>query len=201
MSAQQAVYWYMILDVTTPEETKLLHVTDNRRAIYRGYLLKAAGRKVIAPPLEGRSFAKLDKLQLQYLYYQLKATTPPEDYQVLMQECFEVVKLFPVEAETLDNLAKEVGKIWTQISLDSPPPEGIIVDTPFVPAVGGSNEQSRPSPKGATGQVWEIADEFFAKAAGSAIDRKGIIEACTARGINQATASTQFAKWKKSKGI
>jgi hypothetical protein len=194
-----ATYWYMILDVTT-EVTKLLYVTDHRRAIYRGYLLKAEGKKAIAPPLEGRSFSKLDKLQLQYLYYQLKATTPPEDYDLLVAECFLAVKSFQVDTESLDNLAKEVGKIWTQISPNLPPPEGVVAEAAFVSrAEGEDKDEQRPSPKGATGKVWLIADEFFSKT--GAIDRKGIIDACVAAGINQATANTQYAKWKKSKGI
>lgn len=42
--------------------------------------------------------------------------------------------------------------------------------------------------------VWQIADEMSDK------PRAEIIAACVAAGVNPATASTQFSRWKKSKG-
>lgn len=49
--------------------------------------------------------------------------------------------------------------------------------------------------RGATAKVWEIADGV-----GKA-DRNAIIAACVAQGINQATAATQYSKWKKARGF
>lgn len=46
--------------------------------------------------------------------------------------------------------------------------------------------------KGATARVWAIADTM------PTADRKSIIEACVAEGINPSTAGTQYSKWKKA---
>lgn len=191
-----AVYWYMILDVTDVAETKLLHITDNRRAVHRGYILKAAGRKVMAPPLEGRSFSKLEKLQLQYLYYQLSnGQTPPDDYHALVTECFELAKKFPTDTESLDDLIKEVAKLWTSLGITD---AGQVPQTPVGDGQPLLPQSDRPRAKGVTGQVWEIADRLYAAAGNTMPDRKQVMEDCTAAGINSATAATQFAKWKKA---
>lgn len=51
-----------------------------------------------------------------------------------------------------------------------------------------------PPLKGATAMVWAIASDIAAKGG----DRKAIMEACVAAGINPATAGTQYSKWKKA---
>lgn len=68
--------------------------------------------------------------------------------------------------------------------------------------------QSRPpSSKGATGRVWTIADEEvrLIKEQGDTPDikslRKRVIEICVENGIHEATAATQWSKWKKDKGL
>jgi hypothetical protein len=192
-----AVYWYMILDVTNVVEIKLLYITDIRRAVHRGYILKAAGRQVIAPPLEGRSFSKLYKLQLQYLYYQLSGgQTPPEDYHELAQGCFELAKKFQTDTESLDDLIAKVAELWTSLAINDsgsvPPPSS--TEGGRIPAP----QAERPKAKGVTGQVWEIADRLYQAAGNSMPDRKLVMEECAATGINSATAATQFAKWKKT---
>lgn len=60
---------------------------------------------------------------------------------------------------------------------------------------------SAPSPKGATGKVWEIADGMHAETPLMASDRARVIAACQAVGINPATAATQWSKWKKARGV
>ena len=60
-------------------------------------------------------------------------------------------------------------------------------------APGGQGGPSSAPSKGATAKVWEIADRVGP-------DRKAIIDACIAEGINQATAATQYSKWKKARG-
>lgn len=59
-------------------------------------------------------------------------------------------------------------------------------------------EAGKAPTKGATARVWEIADRVTAEKGGT-IDRTAIIAACTAEGINPATAGTQYSKWKKTK--
>jgi hypothetical protein len=53
--------------------------------------------------------------------------------------------------------------------------------------------------RGATAQVWAIADTFLNEKGRA--DRTAIIGLCTAAGINAATAGTQYSKWKKARGV
>lgn len=65
------------------------------------------------------------------------------------------------------------------------------------------NESAKPRSAGATGRVWEIADKVESDnptKEGKEL-RALIINACVKSGINPATASTQYSKWKKSKEI
>ena len=65
-------------------------------------------------------------------------------------------------------------------------------------ASAGSSTPGAAPLKGATALVWTVCDEL--KAAGKTVDRKTVIPACEARGINPSTASVQFGKWKASQG-
>lgn len=58
-----------------------------------------------------------------------------------------------------------------------------------------------PSPAGATGKVWAIADEMHKAGALTRADRSRVIAACQQAGINESTAATQWAKWAKARGI
>lgn len=64
-----------------------------------------------------------------------------------------------------------------------------------------------PSPAGATGKVWAIADDTYAFIGALEVQadlkafRKKVIESCEKQGINSGTAATQFGKWKASKGL
>ena len=75
---------YMLIDVTTVEATRVLLVATLRQVQLHGRLAQAQGKKVIAPPLEGRGLAKLEKLPLQYLYWSVCQKTPPEEYSELV---------------------------------------------------------------------------------------------------------------------
>lgn len=62
---------------------------------------------------------------------------------------------------------------------------------------GATDGAARPAPtKGATAQVWAVADAVVKQGGWT---RASIIAACTAAGINPATAGTQFSKWKKER--
>jgi hypothetical protein len=58
-----------------------------------------------------------------------------------------------------------------------------------------------PSPKGATGKVWEIASAMHAETPLQRSDRPRVIAACEEAGINKATAATQWSKWAKANGV
>lgn len=64
----------------------------------------------------------------------------------------------------------------------------------------GSTSPQAPS-KGATARVWAIADDLHEKGPITRADRHKVIQACVDAGINKATASTQWSKWAKSKGL
>ena len=49
---------YMIIDVTTPAAIKVLRVAEMPHCQLWGRLYQAEGKKVIAPPVEGRGFGK-----------------------------------------------------------------------------------------------------------------------------------------------
>lgn len=54
----------------------------------------------------------------------------------------------------------------------------------------------RPKEESMTGKVWALADSLHAST-GEIPDRKAVVSACEAEGINPSTASTQYGKWKK----
>lgn len=60
-----------------------------------------------------------------------------------------------------------------------------------ITADGGALPPEAPK-SGATARVWQIASSM------PGADRKAVIDACVAQGINAATASTQYGKWKKA---
>lgn len=61
---------------------------------------------------------------------------------------------------------------------------------------------SAPRKPGATGRVWEIADNLVAKSMTDLKEiRKTLMAQCESEGINLGTAGTQFGKWKASKGL
>lgn len=70
-------------------------------------------------------------------------------------------------------------------------------------AATGITTPSAPSPKGATGMVWVIADRILAEVGSADIKalRKAIVTACEAQGINPSTASVQYGKWRQTKNI
>ena len=183
---------YMIIDVTTVEHTRLLKVATLRESALWGQLYIQQGHKVIAPPVEGRGFSKLDKLQLQYFYWNVCKETPPEDYQELVRKCLAVINALPVADTSIQDLEREIElykpDVTNQTSVAKAPKD------PNAPA-------PRPGKTSTTGIVWIIADEQFVKAGNVMPERKAVIDACVAEEINPATASTQYSKWAKAKRI
>lgn len=62
------------------------------------------------------------------------------------------------------------------------------------------NGINRPSPDTTTGKVWEIADKISTKLKAPA-PRGDVLKEAEALGINAATASTQYGKWRKFNGL
>lgn len=181
---------YLLLDVTTHETKLLLIAPDLVTVQLHGRIAKAKGLTVMAPPLEGRSFAKLEKLPLQYLYWTTFQEAPSEDYPTLLADCARAFETLPVDATPLRELEAEVARLFpntpatTALSKGSPKAEG---GSPSAPKTGST-----------TGRVWAIADTLW-QSNGTMPDRKAVMAACEAEGINPSTASTQYGKWKASR--
>lgn len=181
---------YMLLDLTTLEGTSCTRVVNHRQAQAYGVIMQAQGRKASAPPLLGRSFSKFDKLQLQYLYWNLLGTTPPEDYNALVAACLAKLEAEPMDDSNEEFLERQAAEVIAaaEAAKDAAKPKT------------ASDPLARPAKEtSTTGLVWKIADEQYALAGNKLPDRKAVMDACAAEEINPSTAATQYAKWKKAK--
>lgn len=193
---------YMLIDVTTVEGTYLRLIGSGLQVELMGQLLKAQGAKVIAPPLEGRGFAKFDLLQLQYLYWNSCNKPPTSDYGELVIACMTAFEAMPVSDVSVEALKVEVAKLVPpEDELDKLGAEAKPVKRAPVPRKPGET----PAATSTTGKVWIIADRVLAAhpAITATTDwkpiRDAIIAACESEGINKATAATQYSKFKASK--
>jgi len=62
------------------------------------------------------------------------------------------------------------------------------------------NGVTRPKAGTKTARVWEITDTLSAQG-GAPAARKDVLEAAGKEGINQATAATQYGRWRKFFGL
>ena len=200
---------YMLIDVTKIDETQLITTASSvRHAELLALLEKERGRKIIAPPLEGRGFSKLPLLQLQYYLWNSFQQTPPEDYKELVKLCVDQTAALVDDDSELEALERRTAHLSATLAPQggSGLPTGAVVSaksrgrgTRKVPVPGAPDTVvERPSGTSKTGRVWKIADACYA-AANNSIDRDAIIAACIAEGINKATAGVQYSKWKKTK--
>jgi hypothetical protein len=196
--AKQEDFLYMLIDVTTVEGTAVIALGTMRRIQLLGRLKQAEGKKVIAPPVEGRGFSKLDRLPLQYLYWNTVKTTPPEDYALLVKNCLEVINQMTPNDEHIPSLEYLVEQ------LDKG--EGNPVDGTNVEA----KEKAIVRPKGTsvTGIIWTICDEVLTELFKGEVpaDNEGwkplraeAAKRCDAEGFHTGTFGVQYGKWKASK--
>lgn len=184
---------YMLIDTTVVEQTKVVLIGDMKHVQAHGHILMNEGKTVIGPVVAGRSFAKLSKMQLQYLYWNTCGHQPPEDYGQLVQECLaEINKIEP----TKDNLAS------LQLIIDNKVPQHLDTKAP-APVV-------RPPTRTTTGIIWTICDEVLEDlnmgnppkdAQGWKEIRTEAVNRCEAEGFNSSTISVQYSKWKASKTV
>lgn len=67
-------------------------------------------------------------------------------------------------------------------------------------ALLSANGVTRPRAGSKTATVWEMADAISAKTKAPAA-RGAVMEACKAKGINEATVATQYGKWRRFNGL
>lgn len=188
---------YMLIDVTTLQSIRFLAVAETRETPLLGKIYKAQGLEVIAPPLEGRGFAKLTKEQAQYLLWNSTKIAPPDD----LGECYRALHAFaeaiPCDKTPLETLEAEVLRLYPGEPVAAPqaPKEPRTPSVPREPRVAGE----RPKATSTTGRVWEIADRVYVEGTDWKTARTAIVAACIAEGINEATAATQYSKWKGSR--
>lgn len=192
---------YMLIDVTTIGATCFVAIAGTKETPLIAKIMKATqpGKQLIAPPLEGRGFSKISLEQLQYLYWNSTQQAPQGDFGVLVQLLREHAEKMPVDATPLETLEAEVKRLYP----DEPAAASTTPSAPREPRVPGE----APKATSTTGKVWVIADVELTKSGHKDLVggvnikdlRVAIMKACTAEGINEATAATQYSKWKASK--
>ena len=199
---------YMIIDVTTPEAIKVLRVAEMTNCQLWGRLYQAEGKKVIAPPVEGRGFGKLELLQLQYLYWSLHQKIPPEDYAALVRECLSTIDAMPLDHTDTVWLRGEVDRLAPSVTTtaeDGHKPAPKAPKAPKAPTTP-ADPNGRPKASSTTGLVWDLADTAYATVVpdGAAEPdwkavRAELARLCSQEGINAGTMGVQYGKWKASK--
>lgn len=199
---------YMLIDVTTPSAVRVLRVAEMTNCQLWGRIYQAEGKVVIAPPVEGRGFAKLDLLQIQYLYWSLCQKTPPDDYAVLVRECLATIDAMPVDRTDTAWLQGEADRLAPSVTTaaeDGPkkaPKAPKAHKEPTTPA----DPTGRPKATSTTGLVWDLADAAYRTVVpdGSTDPdwkavRTELARLCASEGINAGTMGVQYGKWKASK--
>lgn len=168
---------------------------------------------VVLPLETKRYFSTFGALELLLLYKNCTGQTGDlYNYAGMLQKCYDLALALPTDPRTVQQLEN----VAAQLPIIPPPPvipkPPILVKydsvgngaNPFVeaPKAPTPKNPSKPSAKGSTGRVWEVADRVYAEMGGGLITkemRTKIIAECEAAGIHPATAATQFSKWKASK--
>jgi hypothetical protein len=188
--APKSVFLYMLIDVTSVENTRILRVGDLERIQLHGRLYMAQGKKVIAPPVAGRGFSKLEKLPLQYLYWNTVGKEPPEDYGQLIKDCLAAVSEMTPCDEPIRGLHEEADKIDILHLPTGPvaPPPPVVIKAPKATTT--------------TGVIWQIASEVLEDLYDGQLPadfkalRAEIVNRCKREGFNESTISVQYGKWK-----
>lgn len=194
---------YMLIDITTVEGTYLRLIGSGPQVQLLGQLLKPQGVNVIAPPLEGRGFAKFDLLQLQYLYWNSCGKPPASDYGELVAACVAAFEAIPVSEISIEELKTEVAKLAPRNEDEAGETE--TKAKPVKRTTTPRKPDEAPIATSTTGKVWVIADQVLASCSDITTAtnwkpiRDEIMAVCERQGINKATAATQYSKFKASK--
>lgn len=193
---------YMLLDVTGGG-CQLLLVAASKEVQLHSRLLVAENldRELVAPPVEGRGFAKLTVLQLGELIQSLGAK-PFGSFGELCQQALKLVDQQPMDERSVASLEHAVEKRGLPepvVGWQHNPPEA----APVKPKKECSTEFTDPvKPKAGTttGLIWELCDALMAKLKRTPTSKEAWA-VCDAEGVKQGTFSVQFGKWKKAGGF
>jgi len=189
---------YMLL-VTAPSAKFILKAPLREvQAHARLYAHRHPNHSLVAPPIELRSFQKLDQHQLLHIAYGL-GVAPEGELDALRVQVYEVVEALKEDPTPLTALEKDVKRLALpepDLSGDKPPKADPAPPKPKkerLPSVGGV-----PNPESTTGKVWKVAEDLFILL-GRLPTSKEVVAKCTELGISSGTASVQYGKWKGSK--
>lgn len=186
---------YMVIDTTKAEHTVIRAVAQINHATLIGqtYMLEHPGRTCIAPSLDGRGFAKLDKLALQYLFWNTFQEKPNEDYGQLLKDCLTKALKLPV-----DNTDLKMLESAKSLAADNLPTDNI---KPKQVSAPKAEVTTAPKKTSTCGFIWEICDSVLLQIADNTSKefRQSVMQRCEAEGINKSTASVQLGKWKITK--
>lgn len=186
---------YMVIDTTKAEHTVIRAVAPIEQATLIGqtYMLEHPGRTCIAPSLDGRGFAKLDKLALQYLFWNTFQEKPNDDYGQLLKDCLAKALKIPVDTTDLRMLESAKSLADVAVPTDNNKPKKVSAPKAEVTAA--------PKKTSTCGFIWEICDSVLTQIADNTSKefRQTVMQRCEAEGINKSTASVQLGRWKDSK--
>lgn len=206
---------YMVIRTTNNEHAQILYVAEMEIATLLGQLYRAEhpDQKCIAPPLEGRGFAKIDLAMLQYVYWNTFQSTPPEDYTELIKQCVERASKIEVTHANPESLRAELalfgteivvnkkGEITKEIKEKKVPKPPKAAKAPRQPRSESDIKTDRPRAGTTTGLVWDIIDKHFANVKDVKVLRNVALEECKNEGLNPSTFSVQFGKWRAAQGL
>ena len=186
---------YMLID--TSVTAKVLLVAPMREVQLHARIVANAnpGIRLIAPPIEGRSFTGLSPSHLMHLLANLGAT-PVDDYAARVQQAVEAVSALQPDPTPLAALERTVAKLHLPApDLNHPEPKPVAAPKPKKEPSTEFKDPSRPKAGTTTGLVWDMADALRAKL-GRMPSSKEMIADCDREGLKAGTVSVQFGKWK-----
>lgn len=152
--------------------------------------------------MTNRSKARWTLEELRELYENTFSTPfiKVQDYARALEVVTEAFNEVEADDASIEELICKLGRELKEPDF-TPVPEKLPEKGRKEAKAGGlPSSSSRPKEGSMTGRVWEVADWLYGEQQPQNIHCKGlradIIRICVENDINQATASTQFAKWK-----
>jgi hypothetical protein len=186
---------YMLLD--TSVTAKVLKVAPLREIQLHARLVAADNPrlKLIAPPVDGRSFAALPVSHLMHLIADL-GLSPREGYEGWVEQALEAVQALTPDTTPLAALEREVTRRGVpEPNLNHPTPKPAAEPKPKKERSTEFKDPTRPKDGTTTGLVWDMADALCLKL-GRIPSGKEMIADCDREGIKAGTVSVQFGKWR-----
>lgn len=144
----------------------------------------------------GTAFSVYTHLELRMLFSNMRGRDPGErEYSELVKMARLLADEATVDDTPVETLRQRLGRDLPPVDNRPAPEKGR--GPKKTPGHKDSGPPSRPKAGSTTAKVWDIADQM-AEQAGGMPDRNDVIKACTDQGINPATASTQYGKWKRA---